>query len=1338
MRTPRVSSSSPGHITRRISQRPHLSHLRREGMVASTPNAEEGRQTRRRVTKRAGACPTPRRIWCLLDTPMLRHRRSAAALPETGAQTRTVCGRTAHDARAASCMIYALGMRTANCRPAVAAGAGASWEQSPVSGTSEDGYVLTGYGSRRAAGGGLYAQDRSQQAYQPSIGIVLWASSHMATAHRWMQDTRARRTHKQMMLSRSGEMRGNNLRSGPSDMSGTSEHDGHETQHTRVAAPNITRIRARADRPRWAHVWLRSAVLTKTQEEIARCWSPALETQLVALVGGGRTRRGRPMGAPHTLPAQAAATATEGCSRACVAAKASMTVYLGAQNARLAMRGRRRGLWPGDDGWVVREPMGLPDAPLSRHPLPLPMYGCRARTGLAFTLVFAGVTELTGGRATCGWTRERQARGYAVGCVKDVLLQRRERRRRMERGATYQSAVSSACGPKRLAGIEQTQYASRRRERNVHENVVRGRFETARAQMRTMATHGVVHPCSILAPTRNAGLGRVVQTGNSAWFCDAPATWRDALRGICARKMASAGGRTMAGKERAMGEVAPDEIVWVALLPLDELIQVVYQGSSRFVVLSSVESDWTVHVGLSGPDGRWWRGAWGSKHIRGAVGLKASSDAIEAYADRLADAFAKGEMCIGNWSSQKGAKVNLVLGTTTDAPAHVALAELPAEEAAAFATKVFTNIAIQAQSRGSRLHPSPFAAVGTIATLPSKPSGLDTLSARHRPHAALQRTHDTRMFDRERPWPCRGGCQGCLAREPQEEGTQGHGTFRDIRARVCLQITGHRGDRNMISRGGDIARCTSRVELKRAVAIAARGAYDSAIPTVQAPRHATRFSGVNVAYFPSTLNQRSFASRCFALLHASPSRLSPLHTLQFLVPRPVATQAIYRRCLPSPASAHELHTLLQPQRSASARKAYLRLISACASHDSRFRETARLHIIPRGGSLIRMCGAPLIVPSTHGHSVRTHPSPPPAAYTALQNGPGARQARGHPECVGPLRDDSLDSGRLPPCAEIREARVSRQQHHVAGQPRRAARQPQTPARQNVLQNMLCMTGARSTKSALPKRAEITTQRRAKRGDMRREGMLASTPNAEEGQQTRRRVTKRAGACPTPRRIWCLLDTPMLRHRRSAAALPETGAQTRTVCGRTAHDARAASCMIYALGMRTANCRPAVAAGAGASWEQSLVSWTSEDGHVLTGYGSRRAAGGGLYAQDRSQQAYQPSIGIVLWASSHMATAHCWMQDTCARRTHKQMMLSRSGEMRGNNLRSGPSDMSGTSEHDGHETQHTRVAAPNITQIHARADRPRWAHVWLRSAVLTKTQEEIVRRNKDKQAVNDGE
>ncbi|EED83031.1 predicted protein [Postia placenta Mad-698-R] len=193
--------------------------------------------------------------------------------------------------------------------------------------------------------------------------------------------------------------------------------------------------------------------------------------------------------------------------------------------------------------------------------------------------------------------------------------------------------------------------------------------------------------------------------------------------------------------------MASDSDLVTQLLPLDELIQVVYQGSSRFVVLSSVESDWTVHVGLSGPDGRWWRGAWGSKHIRGAVGLKASSDAIEAYADRLADAFAKGEMCIGNWSSQKGAKVNLVLGTNTDAPAHVVLVELPAEEAAAFATKVFTNgqppapVAVRSRSRDPPSKPSTseaerkaeaeITALQTeLAKAKSAPSGAGTSSSR--------------------------------------------------------------------------------------------------------------------------------------------------------------------------------------------------------------------------------------------------------------------------------------------------------------------------------------------------------------------------------------------------------------------------------------------------------------------------------------------------------------------------------------------------------------------------------------------------------------------------------
>jgi hypothetical protein len=44
---------------------------------------------------------------------------------------------------------------------------------------------------------------------------------------------------------------------------------------------------------------------------------------------------------------------------------------------------------------------------------------------------------------------------------------------------------------------------------------------------------------------------------------------------------------------------------------LDELIQVLYQGVDKFVVLSSADDEaWTVSIGLEGPEGRWWQGKW--------------------------------------------------------------------------------------------------------------------------------------------------------------------------------------------------------------------------------------------------------------------------------------------------------------------------------------------------------------------------------------------------------------------------------------------------------------------------------------------------------------------------------------------------------------------------------------------------------------------------------------------------------------------------------------------------------------------------------------------------------
>lgn len=53
---------------------------------------------------------------------------------------------------------------------------------------------------------------------------------------------------------------------------------------------------------------------------------------------------------------------------------------------------------------------------------------------------------------------------------------------------------------------------------------------------------------------------------------------------------------------------------------LDELIQVIYQGAQKFVVISTVNDvSWTLHLGLTGLEGRWWRGRWTEKDVRDFV-----------------------------------------------------------------------------------------------------------------------------------------------------------------------------------------------------------------------------------------------------------------------------------------------------------------------------------------------------------------------------------------------------------------------------------------------------------------------------------------------------------------------------------------------------------------------------------------------------------------------------------------------------------------------------------------------------------------------------------------------
>lgn len=142
---------------------------------------------------------------------------------------------------------------------------------------------------------------------------------------------------------------------------------------------------------------------------------------------------------------------------------------------------------------------------------------------------------------------------------------------------------------------------------------------------------------------------------------------------------------------------------------LDELIQVIYQGFDRFVVLSQVnDSAWTVYLGLKGPEGRWWRGSWSAQDVTQLVGPKASSQALESFADKLSETFVNGELAIGDWTPDKGAKINLTLGPASKRPLHIPLVELSPTEAASHATALLSEIALQAQSRKCQLNPPAF------------------------------------------------------------------------------------------------------------------------------------------------------------------------------------------------------------------------------------------------------------------------------------------------------------------------------------------------------------------------------------------------------------------------------------------------------------------------------------------------------------------------------------------------------------------------------------------------------------------------------------------------------
>ncbi|KII83273.1 hypothetical protein PLICRDRAFT_47320 [Plicaturopsis crispa FD-325 SS-3] len=163
---------------------------------------------------------------------------------------------------------------------------------------------------------------------------------------------------------------------------------------------------------------------------------------------------------------------------------------------------------------------------------------------------------------------------------------------------------------------------------------------------------------------------------------------------------------------------------------LDELTQVIYQGPYKFVVLSKVNDEaWTIHLGLSGAEGRWWRGERVEDDILRVVGHKASSTILEAFADKLEQAFVQGELYVNNWSSEKGADIKLTFDPSGKNPLHIPLTELSPEAAASHATSIFFDIAREAQSRKCRYNPASFAPVSAVAPARGAPARISTVKS---------------------------------------------------------------------------------------------------------------------------------------------------------------------------------------------------------------------------------------------------------------------------------------------------------------------------------------------------------------------------------------------------------------------------------------------------------------------------------------------------------------------------------------------------------------------------------------------------------------------------------
>ncbi|KIY54015.1 hypothetical protein FISHEDRAFT_54814 [Fistulina hepatica ATCC 64428] len=171
---------------------------------------------------------------------------------------------------------------------------------------------------------------------------------------------------------------------------------------------------------------------------------------------------------------------------------------------------------------------------------------------------------------------------------------------------------------------------------------------------------------------------------------------------------------------------------------LDDIIQIIHQGSNSFVVASSVsiqdsDSAWNVHLGLKGY-GRWWKGSWTEEDVQKLLGGKhRSPQELDGFARRLRQTIVRGDLDVTAWdennaddmkhsrldfkSANRGT-YQLTLGPNAKRPLHVLLTELKRSEALAYTTNFILAIAAHASRLyDCQLYPLSGAAPTIIADL---------------------------------------------------------------------------------------------------------------------------------------------------------------------------------------------------------------------------------------------------------------------------------------------------------------------------------------------------------------------------------------------------------------------------------------------------------------------------------------------------------------------------------------------------------------------------------------------------------------------------------------------